>query len=109
MTPPLATNPAVGRESPLEPTVAARRFRDRLTEAAALKQEQLDMLPDAQLDPVLAAQCAALVQTLSEIRAASARLDKGTFGSCANCRQPISLARLEFRPWATTCTACASL
>jgi DnaK suppressor protein len=40
---------------------------------------------------------------------ALAQLDAGTYGVCERCGQPIAAARLEARPTARTCLACASL
>jgi DnaK suppressor protein len=45
---------------------------------------------------------------LAEIDAALLRLADGSYGSCANCGQPIGAARLTARPVATTCIGCAS-
>lgn len=45
--------------------------------------------------------------TLHEIDDALARLDAGTYGVCAECGLPIPAARLEARPFATYCVACA--
>lgn len=57
-------------------------------------------------------QVGALVQQaeahLSEIDAAVARLDDGTYGGCVACGRPIPAERLEVRPTATTCVACAA-
>lgn len=39
----------------------------------------------------------------SEVEAALARLDAGTYGSCVDCGRPIDEARLEFRPEAARC------
>ena len=36
------------------------------------------------------------------------RMDNGTYGSCAVCEQPIPLARLEVRPYGTTCVPCSA-
>jgi RNA polymerase-binding protein DksA len=40
---------------------------------------------------------------LSEIDAALARIDAGTFGTCQACGRPIGAERLEALPWATLC------
>lgn len=57
-------------------------------------------------------QIAALVQQarrhLEEIDAAEGRLDAGTYGSCESCGSDIAESRLEVRPAARTCIACAS-
>lgn len=39
----------------------------------------------------------------TEVRAALARLDAGTYGTCVDCGQPIDEARLEFRPEVARC------
>ena len=39
----------------------------------------------------------------SEVEAALARLDAGTYGSCVDCGRAIDPARLEFRPEAARC------
>lgn len=41
------------------------------------------------------------------IDARLAAIRAGTFGRCAQCQQPLELARLEAMPWADTCAACA--
>lgn len=45
---------------------------------------------------------------LTEIDAALARLDTGTYGACERCGHPIGEARLEALPAARTCITCAS-
>ena len=45
---------------------------------------------------------------LTRVDAALARLDEGTYGVCERCGQQIAAARLEARPTATMCIACAS-
>ena len=45
---------------------------------------------------------------LADIDAALARLDAGRYGTCVRCGAPVSPARLEARPAAATCIACAS-
>jgi DnaK suppressor protein len=49
-----------------------------------------------------------LRDALAEVEAAIGRLDKGTYGVCERCGQPISPARLEAKPAARRCIACAS-
>lgn len=45
-------------------------------------------------------------QLLSKIDEALSRIDDGTFGSCAECEEPIEPRRLEARPVSTLCIAC---
>ncbi|MET0931519.1 MAG: TraR/DksA C4-type zinc finger protein [Aeromicrobium sp.] len=44
---------------------------------------------------------------LDQIEAALVRLDDGTYGTCEVCGDPIPAGRLEARPVARTCMACA--
>lgn len=44
----------------------------------------------------------------TEVRAALARLDAGTYGRCERCGQDIAPERLEARPIARLCIRCAS-
>lgn len=43
---------------------------------------------------------------LRQIAAAIGRMDKGTYGDCLGCEEPIPLARLKVRPEATLCVVC---
>ncbi|MHB1491748.1 MAG: TraR/DksA family transcriptional regulator, partial [Cellulomonas sp.] len=45
---------------------------------------------------------------LAEIDAAEDRLAQGRYGLCERCGLPIAVSRLEVRPTARTCIACAS-
>lgn len=45
---------------------------------------------------------------LVEIDAALERLDAGRYGTCERCGEPISAGRLEARPTARLCIACAA-
>ncbi len=47
-------------------------------------------------------------RNLTEIEQALERLDKGTYGFCENCGEPISAERLKALPQATMCMKCKS-
>jgi DnaK suppressor protein len=49
-----------------------------------------------------------LRDALAEVEAAIGRLSDGTYGRCERCGQPIAPARLEAKPAARRCIACAS-
>lgn len=44
---------------------------------------------------------------IQQIRAALVRLDKGTYGTCTHCGQPVGERRLQALPYAAFCIACA--
>lgn len=44
---------------------------------------------------------------LQQVNDALARLDAGEYGTCAECEEPISEARLRALPYATLCIQCA--
>lgn len=46
-------------------------------------------------------------QALDEIREALDRIDRGTFGNCEECQQPIPKARLQALPYTRHCVDCA--
>ena len=43
---------------------------------------------------------------LQAIEEAMVRIDKGTYGVCRDCGEPIANARLEAIPWTRVCKAC---
>jgi len=45
-------------------------------------------------------------QHLAAVDAALARLDDGTYGTCARCGRPIAPERLDALPWAAHCIDC---
>ncbi|TKB06369.1 TraR/DksA family transcriptional regulator [Desulforhopalus sp. IMCC35007] len=47
-------------------------------------------------------------QRLSEIEGALTKMMSGTYGICEECREPISLARLQALPTTSFCRRCAS-
>ena len=46
-------------------------------------------------------------EELRQVRAALARIERGTFGNCARCGDAIAAGRLAAVPYATTCAGCA--
>ena len=44
---------------------------------------------------------------VQQLRAALARIDAGSYGTCVRCQRPIAPVRLEALPEITTCIACA--
>lgn len=45
---------------------------------------------------------------ITQIRAALVRIDKGTYGTCVTCGEPIGEKRLNALPYATQCIGCAA-
>ena len=45
-------------------------------------------------------------QLMQKIDEAMVRIEEGTFGTCADCEEPIEIRRLEARPVSTLCIAC---
>lgn len=43
---------------------------------------------------------------LQAIEEALVRMEKGTYGICRDCGEPVALARLEAIPWTRVCIAC---
>ena len=50
----------------------------------------------------------ALRSQVEGIDAALARIEEGTYGTCASCGNEIGAARLEFRPSSILCVSCKS-
>lgn len=48
-------------------------------------------------------------QHLEAVDAALARLDDGSYGTCARCGRPIAPERLEALPWAAHCIECQTI
>ena len=67
-------------------------------------EQAIDLADDEALegvDEVLRAE-------IAQVRNALLRIEKGTYGTCANCGKPIADARLQARPIATRCIDCAA-
>lgn len=93
--------------TPLDrPTPDADLLR-HLTDLEQARSQQLQALPDTDLDPVLSARRASTERILQDVRTALARLAEGRYGVCTGCDRPISAERLELRCWTTACVECA--
>jgi RNA polymerase-binding protein DksA len=45
---------------------------------------------------------------IGKIDGALARMDRGEYGTCTRCGNPIPIGRLRVRPYEPTCVACSS-
>lgn len=71
---------------------------------ADFSEQAIDLADDEALEGVEDVLRAEAVQ----VRAALARIENGTYGTCANCGETIPRARLAARPIATRCIKCAA-
>ena len=88
-----------------ELTERSREIEDDLRHPldADSSEQAVDLADDEALqgvDDVLQAEA-------RQIRLALARIENGTYGTCANCGEPIAPERLQARPIATRCIKCA--
>jgi len=93
-------------------TAAARHLGEadlRLARVQQDREEQLQATPANTADPATTAYRGNLEATLREIRAARSRVASGDYGTCVRCAGAIAEERLDLRPWALTCTPCASM
>ena len=95
---------AVARVASLEAQLAG------IVETASASSGDDEHDPEGQTIAYDRAQVAALLAAarhdLTEIDAARARVEAGTYGVCGRCGRPIAPERLEARPAARTCVAC---
>lgn len=71
-------------------------FGEGFADAAAATAERTEVLGLVE----------SLKQMLDEVDAALARVEDGSYGTCANCGNEIAPARLEFRPESIYCVDC---
>ena len=76
--------------------------------ASASAEQALAECAQSVPDPVAQRRSADLQVTITEIDAALARIDAGTYGACTRCGSAIPEERLELRPFASRCVACTS-
>ncbi|MFF0203824.1 TraR/DksA C4-type zinc finger protein [Streptomyces sp. NPDC005017] len=86
--------------------------RQRLEHARASRLAQLQALLETGpgVDGhLLSEQKAATLSVLKEIEGALARVEDGTYGTCAGCAKPVPAERLEILPYTRHCVACRRL
>lgn len=47
-----------------------------------------------------------LIKAIKDVEGALKAIEKGEYGTCKYCKQPIDEARLRIRPTSTSCVAC---
>lgn len=67
---------------------------------------RLSRLDSMQMQQMALAGKRRLEDERSRLKEALQRVEKGTFGSCAFCRQDIARERLEYQPDAISCVPC---
>ncbi|MEU5312539.1 TraR/DksA C4-type zinc finger protein [Streptomyces sp. NPDC021562] len=93
------------RRERLTPDVAL----ERLAHERASRLTQLQALHEAgpgPAEPVLSTQRDTLRRVLTEVEAACARVQDGTYGVCLKCARPIPVERLEILPHTPFCVPC---
>jgi DnaK suppressor protein len=88
-----------------------KQVEEELNNLRELMQAEVDVEPDEGDAEIFereknAALIAVLENKLQDIQAALRSIDKGNYGICERCGQPIEVARLEVKPDATLCVNC---
>ncbi len=86
-------------------------LEDELQHLREFMQEEVDVEPDEGDAEIFereknAALIAVLEHKLQDINAALRSIEKGQYGICERCGEPIEEARLEVKPDATLCLNC---
>ncbi|MFC9842629.1 TraR/DksA family transcriptional regulator [Streptomyces sp. NPDC060223] len=103
---------AVERASTSAQIAALSRDFDGIVEANALVAVDDEHDPEGSSTAFERAHVASLLaqacEHLTELDRALERLERGAYGRCERCGEPIPAERLEVRPAATTCVPCAA-
>lgn len=96
------------RQSVAQRLAAQLAGRSRAEHAREVRLQDDDDAPQRDADrEVDLAQSDQGTLELQAIDDALARVDAGDYGTCADCDEPIPLARLQLEPQARCCIACA--
>lgn len=90
-----------------------RQVLDELSHLRELMLDEVDIDPDEGDAEITereknAALIAVLENRLQDIQMALRSIEKGSYGTCARCGNPIEPGRLEVKPDATLCVSCQS-
>jgi len=72
-----------------------------------LDADSAEQATDLADDQALTEIDAVLVEEIAEVRRALLRIERGDYGACAHCGEPIGDARLSALPTASLCIGCA--
>ncbi|MCG7206694.1 TraR/DksA family transcriptional regulator [Streptomyces arenae] len=104
---------AADRVDTLQQISALSREYEGIVEANALVAIDDEHDPEGASTAFERAHVAALLsqarEHLNDLDRALERLEKGDWGRCEQCGEPIPMERLEVRPAAKTCVRCASV
>jgi DnaK suppressor protein len=91
----------IARQTELEHAV---RNRDAL--AIDTSHDELDRVQQATEREMAIDNLERQSDRLHEVQSALRRIDAGTFGTCSDCEENISLKRLAAVPWSPSCITC---
>lgn len=99
------------RDSAYAQIAALSRDFDTIVEANALVAVDDEHDPEGSSTAFERAHVAAMLaqarEHLADLERALERLERGGYGRCEGCGEPIPAERLEVRPAASTCVSCA--
>lgn len=81
-------------------------FRSRESLAIETSPEELDRVQNAVERDMTVGNLERASGRLHDVQAALGRIDVGTFGTCLECEQEISVSRLTAVPWTRSCITC---
>ncbi|MFD9130045.1 TraR/DksA family transcriptional regulator [Kitasatospora sp. NPDC059571] len=103
---------AADRAATVAQIAGLRRDFDEIVEANALVAVDDEHDPEGSSTAFERAQVASLLAQaqdhLADLDQARERLERGDYGRCESCGEPIPAERLEVRPAAKTCVPCAA-
>jgi DnaK suppressor protein len=91
----------LARQAELESAI-----RDREALAIETSPDELDRIQHATEREMAIDNLERQSNRLRDVQAALRRIDEGTFGTCLDCEEGISLKRLAAVPWTASCIVC---